>query len=212
MKYKCIIFDCDGILVDSEAISSKVLIEMVKSVGLNIDLDYAVKHFSGISLKSTFDYIEGMIGKSLPVEFEKEYRKNTFKAFKTDLKPVNGVHDLLNRITLPYCVASSGPLEKIKLNLKTTNLIEKFENKIFSSYEIGSWKPDPGIFLFAAKKMGYKPNQCVVIEDSMAGIKAAKAGGFDVYALVKNRNENVLENTGVNVFYDMNNLDSLLNI
>ncbi|MCK5102583.1 MAG: HAD-IA family hydrolase, partial [Cyclobacteriaceae bacterium] len=164
------------------------------------------------SLKSTFDYIEGMIGKSLPVEFEKEYRKNTFKAFKTDLKPVNGVHDLLNRITLPYCVASSGPLEKIKLNLKTTNLIEKFENKIFSSYEIGSWKPDPGIFLFAAKKMGYKPNQCVVIEDSMAGIKAAKAGGFDVYALVKNRNENVLENTGVNVFYDMNNLDSLLNI
>jgi HAD superfamily hydrolase (TIGR01509 family) len=210
MKYKCVIFDCDGVLVDTETISYTVLIEMTKSLGLNINLDFAIKNFPGISLKSVFQYIEDRIGYNIPIDFEKEYREKTFAAFKNELKPIEGVHNLLDRLKVPFCVASGGPLEKIRLNLTIAKLLNKFTDNIFSSYEIGSWKPDPGIFLFAAEKMGYKPNECVVIEDSLAGVKAAQTGGFDVYVYIKGKK--VFENTNVHFFYDMNNLDSLLKL
>ncbi len=210
MKYKCIIFDCDGILVDSEAISSKVFIEMAKSLGVNINLEFAIENFSGVSIKTTLEYIANKAGKELPENFEKEFRRRTFELFKTDLKPVKGVAELLNRINVPYCVASSGPLEKLQLSLTTTNLIQKFENRIYSSYDIGSWKPNPEIFLYAAKEMGYEPDECAVIEDSLAGVKAAKAGGFDVFAFANERNKNTMKELEAIVFFDMKELYQLL--
>ncbi|HBL77637.1 MAG: hypothetical protein A2W90_03010 [Bacteroidetes bacterium GWF2_42_66] len=211
MKFKCIIFDCDGILVDSEAISGKVLVEMTASVGFNLDLEYAIENFSGVSLKSTIEYIQKNAVTAFPADFEEEFRRRTFEAFKTDLKPVKGVAELLERLTVPYCTASSGPPEKLRLSLTTTGLIPKFENRIFSSYDIGSWKPNPEIFLYAAKEMGFQPNECAVVEDSIAGIKAARAGGFHVFALANNRNRGELEKLGATVFFAMNELDSLLN-
>lgn len=210
MKYKCIIFDCDGVLVDSEEISSRVLIEMVNSVGMKIELEYALENFAGKSLKSVFDYIENQINKKLPEQFEKDYRERTFKAFKTDLKPIKGIYNLLNQISVPFCVASSGPVEKIKLNLTTTNLIDKFENRIFSSYEIGSWKPNPEIFEYAAEKMGFKPEECVVVEDSLVGIKAARKGGFDVFGFANKKNQEQFQNEGAKVFFEMSKLNELL--
>ena len=212
MKYKCIIFDCDGVLVDSEAISTSILIEMAKPLGLHIDSGFATRQFSGKSLQNCFNFIEEKIAKKLPDNFEKEFRNKTFAAFKKDIKPIPGIHELLNKITIPYCVASSGPMEKIQLNLTTTNLIDKFTNRMFSAYDIGKWKPDPGIFLHAANKMGFQPNECVVIEDSMAGVEAANAGGFDVYAFVNEGHENIFENTTAAVFYKMNELQNLLNM
>ncbi len=210
MKYKCIIFDCDGVLVDSETITCKVIVEMAKSVGLDIDLDFAIKQFSGEALHRIFAYIEERIDAPLPDDFEPVYRKKTYAAFKSEIQPIKGVHALLDRINVPFCVASSGPVKKIKLNLTTTKLIDKFNENIISSFEIGSWKPEPGIFLHAAKKMGFKPNECVVIDDSIYGVTAAKAGGFDVFAYVNDSNENPFENTDVKVFHDMNKLDGLL--
>ncbi|MDN5204306.1 HAD family hydrolase [Fulvivirgaceae bacterium BMA10] len=210
MKYKYIIFDCDGVLVDSEEISNTVLIEMAKEVNAEIKMEYALKNFAGKSLRSSFNYIENLIGKQLPSHFENDFRKRTFNAFKTKLKPIKGIHDLLNNISVPYCVASSGPLEKIELNLTITGLIEKFENRIFSSYEIGSWKPNPGIFEYASKKMGYKPNECAVIEDSIAGVKAARKGGFDVFGFTNKKNQTDFENEGAKVFFEMNKLKELL--
>ena len=210
MKYECIIFDCDGVLVDSEGISNSILVEMANSVGAKIELKYALENFAGKSLKSVFQHIEELIEKKIPNSFEKEYRERTFKAFKTELKPIKGIHNLLNEISLQYCVASSGPTEKIRLNLTTTKLIEKFENKIFSSYEIGSWKPNPEIFEYAAKKMGFEPNQCAVIEDSIAGIIAARKGGFDVFGFTNKQNQKAFENEGAKVFFDMEKLNELL--
>jgi len=211
LKYKCIIFDCDGILVDSEEISNSVLIKMANEVGIEIKMEYALENFAGKSLKNCFAHIEKRIKKPLPNTFEKEYRNRTFSAFKTDLKPIKGIHDLLNQISIPFCVASSGPIEKIRLNLTTTNLIEKFENRIFSSYEIGSWKPNPEIFEYAAKKMGFEPNECAVIEDSLAGVKAGIKGGFDVFGLANHKNKTELKKEGANVFLGMNELYELLN-
>ncbi|GAB5553563.1 MAG: HAD family hydrolase [Saprospiraceae bacterium] len=212
MKYKSIIFDCDGVLVDSEAISNAVLLSMAKELGAKITLEYAEQEFSGKSLKSAFDDIEQHLGRNLPASFEKEYRQRTYEAFKTQIQPVKGIHEVINALSVPFCVASSGPLEKIKLNLKTTELLDKFEGRIFSSYEIGSWKPDPGIFEYAAAKMGFKPEECVVIEDSVAGVQAAKKGGFDVFGFGNQRTYAALEEEGAQVFFKMENLLGLLDV
>jgi len=210
MKYKCIIFDCDGILVDSEGISDAVLIEMAKEIGVGIDVEYIKHHFAGRSLKYIFQCLLDQIEGDLPDGFEQDYRTRTFNRFKTDLQPITGIHKLLAQITIPICVASSGPPNKIKLNLTTTNLINQFNGHLFSSYDIGVWKPNPDIFLHAAKSMGFLPQNCAVIEDSLAGVKAGIAGGFDVYALANAENKELFIKEGAIVFYSMDELYGLL--
>lgn len=212
MNYKCIIFDCDGVLVDSEAISNRVLLEMVKTLGFEMEEDEAMEKFSGTSLKSIFEYIEKRIHKKLPTSFEKDYRARTFELFKTELKPIKGIAEVLDRISIPIGVASSGPVEKIKLNLKTTGLLEKFKGNIFSSYDIGSWKPHPEIFEYAAKKMGFLPSDCLVVEDSMAGLRAAQKGGFDVCVYAHQGNKQTFEQEGVIVISEMKKLIKIIDV
>ena len=130
---KCIIFDCDGILVDSETIANQVLLSMSAPFGLRMTMEEAVKNFNGRRLKNIFEQIEKLTNKKLPDSFEADFRKQTFEAFKTDLKAVKGVRRFIENLSVPYCVASSGPVEKITLNLTTTGLIQNFENRIFSS-------------------------------------------------------------------------------
>ena len=210
MNYQCIIFDCDGVLVDSEEISNRVLLEMVKALGVEIEENYALERFSGTSLKSIFEYVEQRINKKLPPSFEADYRRKTFELFKTDLKPIKGIREVLRRISIPICVASSGPLDKIKLNLTTTGLLPAFYGNIFSSYEIQSWKPDPGIFLHAAKEMGFAPEDCLVVEDSIAGIRAARKGGFDVCGFVNQQNTKAFEEEGAIVIREMEALIGII--
>lgn len=210
MKYKCIIFDCDGVLVDSEIIANKTIVEMAAGLGVEINLDFAIKHFSGVSIEYTKSFIEAKLGHSLPEGFEAEFRKRTYASFKSDLKPIEGVLDLLPKINVPICVASSGPREKLELSLSTTGLIHFFENCIYSSYDINSWKPNPEIFLYAAREMGFQPYECAVIEDSLAGIEAARKGGFDVYGLVHNGNHVELAKKGATVFSTMHDLLNLI--
>ncbi|MEM8522314.1 HAD family hydrolase [Flavobacterium sp. PL12] len=209
---KCIIFDCDGILVDSESIANQVLLSMAEPFGLKISMEEAVKKFNGRRLNSIFEQIEILINKKLPESFETEFRKRTFEAFKTDLKPIKGVKEFIDSLNINFCVASSGPVEKITLNLTTTGLIEKFENKIFSSYQINSWKPEPETFLHACKQRGFEIEECVVIEDSVAGVIAAVKGGFKVYGLANENNAQDLINEGATVFYSYEELAQILNI
>ena len=212
MKYNCIIFDCDGILVDSEAISAKVFQEMIFELGTEIDFETVLEQITGTSMKENLQYIREIINNDLPASFETEFRKRSYEAFKTDIKPINGIPELLKKIKVPVGVASSGPLEKIRLNLTTTNLIHFFGENIFSSYEIESWKPDPEIYLHAAKKMGFKPNECAVIEDSLPGIQAAKAGGFDVFGFATEKYKTTFEESGATVFSVISDLYQLLGI
>ncbi|HMB61597.1 MAG TPA: HAD family hydrolase [Eudoraea sp.] len=210
MEYKCIIFDCDGVLVDSEAISTTILVNMANSIGANIEMEGAVDFFAGKSLGSCLAFIESRINRKIPDGFEQTFRKRTFEAFRTDLQPIDGIHSLLEKITIPYCVASSGPVDKIRLNLTTTDLIRKFEGNIFSSYDIGSWKPEPDIFLHAAEQMGFEAGECVVIEDSLAGIIAARTGGFEVFGFANEKNRDIFANEGARVFSDMDTLGRYL--
>jgi HAD superfamily hydrolase (TIGR01509 family) len=212
MKYNCIIFDCDGILVDSEAISAKVFQEMILELGTEIEFDTVLEQITGTSMKENLLFFSEIINGDLPASFETEFRKRSYEAFKTELKPINGIPDLLKKIKVPVGVASSGPVEKIRLNITTTNLIQFFGENIFSSYEIGSWKPDPEIYLHAARKMGFKPEECAVIEDSLPGIQAAKAGGFDVFGFATEKNKTTFEESGATVFSVISDLYQLFGV
>lgn len=205
-KYKCVIFDCDGVLVDSETIGNQVFVDMANELGADIDLDYAMKHFKGSFLKECIKHISKLIDLEIPQTFEQEYRKRSFDAFKANIKPIQGILEVLQNIKLPFCVASSGPESKIKLNLELTGLLPFFKNNIFSSYAIQKWKPDPGVFLLAAETMGYKPSECIIIEDSLSGVKAAINGGFDVFGYIAHDLDNELEVLATKTFGSMNDL------
>jgi HAD superfamily hydrolase (TIGR01509 family) len=210
MKYKCILFDCDGVLVDTEAISVQVLCELSASLGLKLEFNHAIEVFTGLSLISCFQYIQNRVGVSLPSDFEQRFRKRTFELFEKELTAIPGIHEVVESLSIPFCVASSGPQHKIALNLKLTGLYSHFEGNIFSCFDLQKWKPDPAIFLHAAKTMGFKPEECVVIEDSAPGVKAAISGGFDVYALANPHTEKRLSELGAHLFYNMKDLLPLL--
>ncbi len=213
-KPGCIIFDCDGVLVDSEVIGVKVLLDMASQYGVTMDLQEAVEEFSGIRLKEGIKMLQQKATSPFPEDFEQAFRTRSYEIFKTEMRPVRGIKEILDSLTIPFCVASSGPIEKMKLNLSITGLLPYFEEgkRIFSGYEINSWKPDPGIFLHAAKAMGFTPDDCVVIEDSKAGVIAAHRGGFRVFGYAKPFNGDELRKEGANVFYDMKDLPSLLSL
>lgn len=210
MNTKCIIFDCDGVLVDTEKIGNGILLEMAAEHGFKMTIEDAYRNFNGRKLKDCFLYIEEAIKKKLPESFENEYRERSFEAFKTQVTPIEGVFEFIEKLEIPYCVASSGPVDKIRLNLKAVGLLDKFEGKIFSSYEIKSWKPDPELFLHAAKEMGFEVKDCIVVEDSKAGIMAAKSGGFRVYGFSNDYNSEDLEREGAILFSSYKELNGLL--
>ncbi len=208
-KYKCIIFDCDGVLVDSEPISIQILVDMANSYGANIDLAYGMKHFKGSFFDACKNKIGQLIDIPIPSSFQEDYRKQSFEAFKKNMQPVKGVQAVLNNLSVPFCVASSGPEDKIRLNLGLAGLLPYFENNIFSCYAINKWKPDPAVFLWAAETMGFKPSDCLVIEDSLSGVRAAKNGGFDVFGFTAYDYNNELENEATKTF---NSMDLLLEL
>ncbi len=209
-KYKCIIFDCDGVLVDSEAIGNQVLVDLANELGAKIDLDYALKNFKGGSLENCVAQINALTPNDLPADFEDRYRKQSFINFRKYIKPIDGVVNVVKNLNVPFCVASSGPESKIKLNLELTGLLPYFKYNIFSCYTIKKWKPDPAVFLWAAKTMRFEPKDYVVVEDSLTGVKAAKAGGFDVFGYTAHDLNNELEGVADLIFKDMISLNHVI--
>lgn len=210
-KYNCIIFDCDGVLVDSEPLSNQVMVDLANALGANIDLDYAYQYFKGNSFNECANKISKLITQELPIDFEEQYRKESFQRFEKEIKPIEGVKDALQDLKIPFCVASSGPVNKIKLNLELTGLLPFFQEKtIFSCYTINRWKPDPAVFLWASETMGFKNNECLVIEDSPIGIEAAISGGFDVFGFTAHDYKDELHKKATKTFGNMKNLKELL--
>ncbi|MFD2726733.1 HAD family hydrolase [Hyunsoonleella rubra] len=205
-KYKCIIFDCDGILIDSESIAIGVLVDMANDLGAKMDFETSLIDLKGKSLNSCMALISERIGKPLPVNFEPDYRINTFEAFRKDIKPIEGIKEVVENLEIPFCTASSGPANKIRLNMEITGLLPYFDGKIFSCYDIQKWKPEPDIFLWAAETMGFQPEECLVVEDSVSGVKAAKAGGFDVFGYTEHDYKNELKALATQTFDSMDKL------
>ncbi|WP_299555687.1 HAD family hydrolase [Seonamhaeicola sp.] len=205
-RYRCVIFDCDGVLIDSESIAIGVLVDMANDLGANLDFKESLINLKGKSLNSCMALISDLIGKPLPDDFEKEYRANTFETFKKEIQPINGIKEVLDNIKVPFCVASSGPENKIRLNLEVTGLLPYFGDNIFSCYTIKRWKPDPDVFLWAAEEMGFDPKECLVVEDSLSGVKAAKNGGFDVFGYTEHDYKDELKTLATKTFSKMDDL------
>lgn len=175
---QCIIFDCDGTLVDSEFLCNLGLEIKLRDYEIETSAYEMMKRFRGEKLAIILDKLEKEHRIKLKEDFVPSYRSIVDTLFEERLIPCVGVAEMLSAINLPKCVASSGPLNKINKALTLTGLSSYFNGNIFSSYEVGSWKPEPGIFLHAAKAMGFPPQYCVVIEDSPIGIEAAQRAGM----------------------------------
>jgi len=183
MRFQALIFDCDGTLVDSERIAVQVLVEMAGENGVVLDLASALREFRGARMADCVKHIESLRGAPLPNDFTQEVRRRVADRFRRDLQPIAGADELLRGLSIPICVASNGPRDKMELSLSLTGLLPYFSGRIFSAYDIGQWKPNPELFLHAARAMQVDAKACAVIEDSEPGVAAALAAGMHVFAL-----------------------------
>lgn len=214
---RLIIFDCDGVLVDSEPISFAVLRDTLASAGVNVSASRAYQQFLGKSMASITRMIAEEFSISLSEEHIEQMRTELFARFATELQPVPGIVSLLGHFSYPYCVASSSQPDRIRLSLEKTGLLGYFEPNIFSATMVKRGKPEPDLFLHAAKSMGYDPARCIVVEDSPAGIRAAHAAGMKVFAFtggshapLSNLSEIVRDLQPTTIFDDMATLTELI--
>ena len=179
MPLQCVIFDCDGTLVDSEPLVNEVLVEMVGEHGIELDLPTSLSIFAGRKLDDGLAELVGLADYRFPDDFVPEFRARSAQRLASDVQAMPHVDEVLEQLHLPRCVASSAPRAKTELNLSVTGLDRHFDT-VFSAYEINSWKPEPDLFLIAASHHGVAPEDCVVVEDSDHGITAGLAAGMQV--------------------------------
>lgn len=185
MRYDLIIFDNDGVLVDSEPISNTILAGYLSELGHSTSYEDSLRDYMGAAVHRIHDLVLERTGQRLPADFEETLHSRIFAAFEQQLKPVVGAEDVLGKLVadgVSYCLASSGSHERIRVGHLVTGLDEWFEDSwIFSSQDVGRGKPAPDLFLYAAERMGVPAERCVVVEDSPLGVEAARAAGMDVY-------------------------------
>jgi len=177
-----IIFDCDGVLIDSEIISAQVLSKQFNLLSLDINTEYVKKHFVGQSYIKVKDHIYKNFHIKLANTFEEEYRDELLKTFDKELKMISGIDTVLKNLNIKKCVATSSSETRAISSLKTVGLYEYLEDNIFSAYYLGDKsKPAPDIYLNSAKKFKVKPENTLVIEDSLVGLEGAKKAGMKVW-------------------------------
>ena len=204
-----VVFDCDGVLVDSERLAVRTEAVILDGLGWSLTESEIVDRFVGRSAEYMHGEIERELGRSIDweAEFEARYRQ----VFEHELVPVEGVVRALDRIAAPVCVASSGTHEKIRFSLGLTGLLDRFADRIFSVEDVERGKPEPDIFLYAAREMDVPPQRCAVIEDSISGVLAGLAAGMQVFAFAGGvTSASKLSLDGVVVFDDMLELPDLL--
>ena len=181
MAFDLVIFDCDGVLVDSEVISCQAHADVLTVCGYPITAAQVFDRFLGRSAKQAGLEVEAELGHALPDDFTARLQQQLFNAFEADLQAVIGITQALDAIDLPVCVASSGSHERMRVSLGATRLYDRLAPHIFSSSQVANGKPAPDLFLFAAAQMGADPAACVVVEDSVAGIRGAVAAGMTAF-------------------------------
>ena len=180
-KPHLIIFDCDGVLIDSEVISAAMLISELAEYGVKIDLEFVSRHFLGRSYPVVLAEVRETFGITLPDHFETDYRARLLASFERDLKIIPGIVSTLGRLKVPACVATSSSPERVNKSLQLVGLTAKFGNDVFTASMVAHGKPAPDLFLFTAARMGVQPENCLVIEDSLNGVRAGLAAGMQVW-------------------------------
>ncbi|MFJ5709777.1 HAD family hydrolase [Streptomyces sp. NPDC093105] len=185
MRYDLVIFDNDGVLVDSEPISNRLLAGYLTELGHPTTYEESIRDYMGSAMHRIHDLVRERTGQRLPEDFDDTFHARVFSAFREELEPVEGTVDVLKRLVadgVPYCVASSGSHERIRVGHRKTGLDAFFpDGLVYSAEDVGRGKPAPDLFLHAAERMGVAPERCVVVEDSRLGVQAALAAGMDVY-------------------------------
>jgi HAD superfamily hydrolase (TIGR01509 family) len=178
-----IIFDCDGVLVDSEVLSCRCLSEALAGYGIDLGVDRALDLFLGRNLAAVFEHYEAL-GRTIPAQFADGLKREIRAAFVASLGPIEGVNSVLQDLRIPHCVASSSDLDRVSFSLALTGLARHFDSRLYTSQMVERGKPAPDLFLYAAERMQVDPHRPLVIEDSISGVKAGKAAGMTVWGFV----------------------------
>ncbi|MEA3159812.1 MAG: hypothetical protein QOD95_1360 [Gammaproteobacteria bacterium] len=180
-RFDLVIFDCDGVLVDSELITNRIFAGMLNEMGIPVSLDDMFEQFVGRSMPQCLELTAGLLGRPVPDGFLPEFQARTAAALKSELKAVPDIEEVLATMGIPFCVASSGTHEKMHTTLGVTGLLPKFQGKMYSVTEVAKSKPAPDVFLYAARQSGVDASACAVIEDTPTGVRAGVAAGMTVF-------------------------------
>jgi HAD superfamily hydrolase (TIGR01509 family) len=210
-QFDLVIFDCDGVLVDSERLAVKVDVLVFAQLGLTVTEEDVIDRFVGRSDDDIRKELEAELERPLADDWVEEFEPLYREAYAAGLQPVDGVVEALDRISVPTCVASSGSHEKMRFTLGLTGLYDRFAGRLFSVTEVARGKPAPDLFLHAARRMGAEPGRCAVVEDSGWGVEAARAAGMGAFGYAGGLTPaERLEGPGTTVFGDMRELPGLL--
>ena len=212
-----VIFDCDGVLVDTEPVANRLLAVVLGEEGFPISYEECRRLFVGRTMDAVRAHVEDALGRPLRGDWTAYIRDRTLEAFAEGVEPIPGAREIVHALGargLPYCVASSGKFEKMRFTLGATGLLPLVEHALFSAEEVRHGKPAPDLFLHAAARMGHEPSRCLVIEDSVPGVQAAVSAGMPVigYAGDPHTDAAALESEGAHVISDMSALRELLEI
>ena len=211
MNIELIIWDCDGVLVDSEWLGAQTFTEILNDFGANLETEYVYNNVKGGSMPKSLAFVRDHVDIPSHYNLERIYRQRSDELFDTDLKPIFGVEEVLKQLPYKICVASNGPKVKIIRYLGITQLKKYFSDEhIFSGHDINIFKPEPDLFLMAAENMGVHPINCVVIEDSIHGVQAASRAGMKCFAYCNEKEVLVMEENGGIPFHKMVSLLDLL--
>lgn len=210
-----VIFDCDGVLVDTERLANRTMAAIVTELGHPISGPECQRRFMGRTLESVQVMIEELIGRKLPDDWPDEVRRRDLEAFKKGVPAISGIEqvlDDLDRRGVPYCVGSSGKYRKMHMTLGSAGLLPRLKDRLYSAEDCANGKPSPDVFLLAARGMGHAPETCVVIEDSLPGVMAARAAGMRAFAYVEDPacDRTALQAAGAILFETMAALPDLL--
>jgi HAD superfamily hydrolase (TIGR01509 family) len=183
IDYDLVIFDCDGVLVDSEALSCECLMELLQKHGIDVGLDAIFEKFLGRSISAIANHFR-VLDRVMPADFPTELRILICKSFANSLLGVTNVESVLQSLDIAYCVASSSDLERVNFSLELTGLVARFAGRVFTAEMVQRGKPAPDLFLYAASSMAADPGRTLVIEDSISGVQAGKAAGMTVWGFV----------------------------
>jgi HAD superfamily hydrolase (TIGR01509 family) len=210
-RFDLVIFDCDGVVVDSERIVFEVFGAFIRSLGVRLTEAETREQFLGRTLPECMTIVERLSGKPVPPGALDRYCADRDRVLREQVQPVEGIREVLETLTIPYCLASSGGHDKMRITLGTTQLMPFFEGRLFSATEVPRGKPAPDIFLFAAERMGASPARTAVVEDSVNGVLAGCAAGMTVLGYVDLTAASRLVEAGASrTFDDMRELPALL--
>jgi len=209
-SFDLVIFDCDGVLVDSEPLANQVYVQMLAEYGFHVNHEEYLHKFSGVSIHNRLEVTSKQLSWTPPTDFYPLFNVRLAALSKQELKPVAGIHALIESLTVPICIASNGSRSEIMLRLKIAELTEQFEGAIFSGLEVPNAKPAPDVYLAAAQAFNVRPDRCIVVEDSIPGVTAGVRAGMKVYGHAACTDPCALQAAGAISFANMFELKNIL--